>query len=123
VVALAARVRERLDPRSREEASMTAPPAPRAPPDPTTAAMTAQIVERDQFRIENVRLGQALVTALTEIEALKTERAQLAANAEHALVKGYDQAVHEIRDHFAKVHNGYIVAVIEEIWLKKKERS
>ena len=85
-----------------------------APLDPTTAAMTAQIAERDQLRTENVRLGQALVTALTEIEVLKTER---------TFAKGYDQAVHEIRDHFAKVHNGYIVAVIEEIWLKKKERS
>jgi hypothetical protein len=94
-----------------------------APLDPTTAAMTAQIDERDQLRTENVRLACSLVAALTEIEVLKTERDQLSASADRTFAKGYDQAVHEIRDHFAKVHNGYIVSVIEEIWLKKKERS
>jgi hypothetical protein len=94
-----------------------------ASPDPTTAAIAAQIDERDHFRAENARLARALVVALTEIEALKAERDRLSAVDDPSFAKGYDQAVHEIRDHFAKVHNGYIVAVIEEIWLKKKERS
>ena len=84
--------------------------------DPTTAVITAQIEERDRLRAENDRLSKALALAYTEIEVLK-------AADDRTFVKGYDQAVHEIHDHFAKVDNGYIVAVIEEIWIKKKGRS
>jgi hypothetical protein len=80
--------------------------------DPTTAAIRHQVDERAQLRIENDRLSKALVAAYTEIETLK-------AGDDHMFVKGYDQAVHEIRDHFAKMDNVHIVAVIEQIWFKK----
>lgn len=63
--------------------------------DPTTAALEEQIAERNRLRAEIERLSDC---------------------AEAEFRKGYDQAVHEIRDHFVKVDNGYIVAVIEQIW-------
>lgn len=68
------------------------------PLDPTTAAIEAQNKERDQRR-----------SACTDVEVMNV-----------LFVQGYDQAVREIRDHFAKMGNGYVVAVIEEIWLKKE---
>ena len=89
--------------------------------DPTTAATLAQHEEREQLRAENLRLSRALVAAYTDVEVLKAEGGRLSSLADTRFVEGYDQAVREIRDHFTKVENGYIVAVIEEIWLKKKK--
>jgi phage gp36-like protein len=65
--------------------------------DPTTAAIADQIAERERLRAE--------VERLTKIVDGEFE-------------KGYDQAVREIRDHFEEVGNGYIVAVIEQIFGK-----
>ncbi len=86
--------------------------------DPTTAAIAAQNADRDQLRSDVTRLERALVAAHTEIESVKADRDRLAKLGDTMFVEGYDQAVREIRDHFKKVENGYIVAVIEQIWLK-----
>lgn len=87
--------------------------------DPTTAAITEQIEERDQLRAENLRLSRALVAAYTDVEVVAADRDRLSKLGDTMFVEGYDQAVREIRDHFAKVDNGFIVAVIEQIWLKE----
>jgi hypothetical protein len=62
------------------------------------------------------------ITDITDISAATTavEVDRHAKIVDLAFEKGYDQAVREIRDHFKKVENGYIVAVIEQIWLKEK---
>jgi len=65
--------------------------------DPTTAAIEAQIAERDHLRAEVARLGKI---------------------GDALFVEGYDQAVREIRNHFKKECQLDVVAEIEKIWLK-----
>jgi hypothetical protein len=65
--------------------------------DPTTALIEAQNNERTQLRTEN------------QVDRLRDE----------AFVAGYDQAVREIRDHFAKAGDHGTVHVIETTWLGK----
>jgi len=87
--------------------------------DPTTAAIEAQNAERDQLRADNARLERALVAAYTEIEVIKADRDRLAGCGDASFVAGYDQAVLEIRDHFAKAGDHAVVNVIEATWLKR----
>lgn len=89
-------------------------------PDPTTAAITAKNGERDQLRTEVERLERTLVAAYTDIEVVKADRDRLAKVGDVLLVEGYNQAVREIRDHFAKAKETEIVAEIEKIWLEDK---
>lgn len=63
-------------------------------PDPTSAAIAAQSEERDQLRAENQRLSKL---------------------GDAMFVGGYDQAVREIRDHFAK-GQPEVAREIEKIW-------
>lgn len=49
-------------------------------------------------------------------DQLRAEVQRLSESGEASFELGYDQAIQEIRDHFAKVSNGYVVAVIEKIW-------
>lgn len=112
--------------------------------DPTTAAIETQIAERDHLRAENQRLGRALAEAYTDVEVVKAERDHLRAEAgrldalavaaerdhfraevarlvkigDDLFDKGYDQAVREIRDHFAKAQPE-VAREIEKIWLKR----
>lgn len=102
--------------------------------DPTTASIEAQNTEREQLRAENQRLRRELTAACTEVEAVKAERdadrralecaarataEQITARANASFVAGYDQAVLEIRDHFAKAGDHGVVHVIETTWLKR----
>lgn len=80
--------------------------------DPTTTAIVTLSAERDQLRVENQRLGQALIEARTEVEALKAEGDRL-------FVAGYEQAVREIRDYFTRPKNPEVLAEIEKIWMGK----
>lgn len=82
-----------------------------SPLDPTTAAIEAQIEERDRLRAENARLSKALVEACTEVEVVK-------ADWDRMFVEGYNQAVREIRKHFAEAGRPDVVHEIEKIWLK-----
>ena len=61
--------------------------------DPTTAAIIDQIADRDRLRAEVRRLSEIV---------------------DGGFDKGYDQAVQEIRDHFASRRD--VVAEIDEIW-------
>lgn len=63
--------------------------------DLTTAAIEAAVIERARLRAE--------IDQLTKIGDLMFQ-------------KGYDQAVREIRDHFAKAGDHGLVHVIETIW-------
>ena len=63
--------------------------------DPITVAIAAQNAER---------------------ERLRSEVAWLTKEVEAAFGKGYDQAVHEIRTHFAKAGDHSVVHVIDSIW-------
>lgn len=94
--------------------------------DPTLASIEAQNAERDRLRFENARLGTALTEALVAIEAFKAENIRLTAEHESAFGAGYDQAVHEIRGHFAKAGDHDVAHVIEDIWkisFEKKART
>ena len=91
----------------------------RRPLDPTTAAIAAQNAERDQLRVDVVRLKRALVAAHTEIEVVKADRDRLAALGDTMFVEGYDQAVHEIRKHFAKQKRLDVVTEIDKTWSKE----
>jgi len=72
--------------------------------------------------------SEALIDPTTaSIEEGNTERARLQAEVDRMtkigdalFVEGYDQAVREIRDHFAKAKDIEVVAEIEKIWLKEK---
>lgn len=108
--------------------------------DPTVLSIESANGERDKLRAQVERLERALAAAYTDVSVLTAERDHLRVLADDAEVlraegfrlrkitdeadaafeKGHDQAVHEIRDHFAKVDNGYVVAVIEMIWMKEK---
>ena len=93
------------------------------PLDPTSTAIAAKNEERDQLRAENQRLSRALVAACTEIEVVTADRGRLSTlstRGDAMFVDGYDQAVREIRDHFAKAKAVEVVAEIEKIWLDKK---
>ena len=68
--------------------------------DPTIASMEARNNEHERLRSEVVRLTQA-------------------ANTMFAM--GYDQAAKEIRDHFSKIDQPAIAAMIEAIWIKPKD--
>jgi hypothetical protein len=83
--------------------------------DPTTAAIEVQTHEREELRAENQRLRRELTAACTEFEAVKAERTT---RADASFVAGYDQAVLEIRDHFAKAGDHGVVHVIETTWLR-----
>jgi hypothetical protein len=89
--------------------------------DPTTAALLTQGADRDQLRAEVERLERALVAALAEVEAVKAERDRLTARGDALFVEGYDQAVREIRDHFAETEDdvsAVAVAEIEATWMR-----
>ena len=88
--------------------------------DPTTAAIAAQNGERARLRTEVERLERALVAAYTDVEVVKADRDRLATLGDAMFVEGYDQAVREIRDHFAKGKETEIITEIEKIWLKDK---
>jgi hypothetical protein len=91
--------------------------------DPTTAAVMASNDEREQLRDGVSRLERALVAAYTEIDAVKADRDRLnliSKRGDTMFVEGYNQAVREIRDHFAKAKEAEVVAEIEKIWLKDK---
>ena len=89
--------------------------------DPTTAAIEAQNDERAQLRAENHRLSKALVAAYTDVEVVTADRDRLSKLDDASFAKGYDQAVCEIRDHFARTEQREVVAEIEKIW--KSERA
>jgi CRISPR/Cas system type I-B associated protein Csh2 (Cas7 group RAMP superfamily) len=88
--------------------------------DPTSAAIAAQNAERDQLRSEVTRLERALVVAYTDVEVVKADRDRLFQLGDAMFVKGYDQAVSEIRDHFKKARQLDVVREIENSWLKDK---
>ena len=88
--------------------------------DPTTAALAAQSADREQLRADGARIERELVDVRAAIATAREERDRLAARGDALFVEGYDQAVREIRDHFKKVNDGYVVAVIEETWLKER---
>ncbi len=95
--------------------------------DPTTAAIVALNDERDRLRAEAQRLSKALVEAYTTAEGVSADRDYLRAEVERlkkigdtTFVKGYDQAVGEIRNHFSKAKDMETVAEIEKIWLAEK---
>lgn len=95
--------------------------------DVTTAAIDAINVERDRLCVEALRLSQALVAAYTEIHSVTAERDYLRAENDRLkkirntmFGEGYDQAVEEIRDHFAKRENTEVIAEIDLIWRKDK---
>ena len=87
--------------------------------DPTTAAIEAQNDERAQLRAENHRLSKALVAAYTDVEVVTADRDRLSKLDDASFAKGYDQAVREIRDHFAMARLLAVVLVIEKIWIKE----
>ena len=89
--------------------------------DPTTAAIEASNIERDQLRAEVPRLERALVAAYTEVEVIKADRDRLAGLGDALFVEGYDQAVREIRDHFAKQQQTDVAAEIDKIWRKESQ--
>ena len=82
--------------------------------DPTTAAIAASNDEREKLRTEVARLEHSLMAAHLDIETLTKLGDAL-------FIEGYDQAIGEIRNHFAKVKETEIVAEIEKIWLKDKQ--
>lgn len=90
----------------------------RASTDPTTAAILAQRAEHDRLRAEVERLERALVAAHTEVEVVKADRDRISKLGETLFVEGYDQAVREIRDHFAEAGDVTAVTEIETIWMK-----
>ena len=91
--------------------------------DPTTAAITEQLKERDQLRAETSRLREALAAARADVMSVSADRDRLRAEAAQRgnamFVEGYDQAVREIRDHFAKQRQPKVIAEIEKIWIKE----
>jgi hypothetical protein len=95
--------------------------------DPTTKAIARMNDDRDQLRAEVVRLERSLVAAYTDVEVLSAERDRLCAEVQRLskigdtmFVKGYDQAVGEIRDHFRKDKQMEVVSEIEKTWMKGK---
>ena len=68
--------------------------------DPTIAAMEARNAEHERLRSEVVRLTQA---------------------ANEVFARGYAQAAREIRDHFSKIDQPSIAAMIEALWIKPKD--
>ena len=58
----------------------------------------------------------AIESANAERERLRAEVERLTKSVETSFEKGYDQAVREIRDHFAKAGDHHVAAVIEAIW-------
>ncbi len=89
------------------------------PLDPTTAAIAEQNAERDRLRAEVPRLERALVAAYTEVEVVKAEAARLKKLGDTMFVEGYDQAVHEIRNHFTRQKQPDVVAEIDKICRKE----
>jgi len=89
--------------------------------DPTTAAIASQNADRDQLRADVVRLERSLVAAHTEIEGVKADRDRLAKLGDAMFVEGYDQAVREIRDHFAKQRQTEVAAEIDKTWAKERQ--
>jgi hypothetical protein len=57
---------------------------------------------------------QAIVDQTTERNFLRAEVRRLSAKVDAAFAEGYDQAVQEVRGHFAGRRD--VVAEIEEIW-------
>ena len=108
--------------------------------DPTAASIERGNTEREELRNEVTRLERALQAAYTELGGVKAERDGLAADAanvealkaevfrlrkisdeaDRAFEKGYEQAVHEIRDHFRKQKDEDVTTAIETIWLKER---
>ncbi len=88
--------------------------------DPTTVAIEAQNAERDELHAENQRLRRELVAACTEVEVVKAERDRFFKLGDSLFVEGYNQAVCEIRDHFAKAKNTEVIAEIEKLWFQQE---
>lgn len=95
--------------------------------DPTTESIEAANTARDRLRAEVLRLSTALVASYTEVQAATAERDLLRVEVDRLkqigdtmFIEGYDQAVEEIRDHFAKQKQIEVVAEIEKIWLQDK---
>lgn len=89
--------------------------------DPTSVSIDAQNGERARLRAEVDRLSKALVAAYTDIEVVTAERDQFRKIADAvaaAFEKGYDQAVDEIRGHFAKAGQHGVVAEIAATFRK-----
>ena len=86
--------------------------------DPTTASIEAQSAEREKLRVEIARLEKALVAL--ETLAARTDVEVRAKLGDALFVKGYDQAVREIHDHFKNARQDEVVAEIEKIWIKEK---
>lgn len=57
---------------------------------------------------------QVIVDQTTERDFLRSEVRRLSAKVDVAFAEGYDQAVQEVRGHFAGRRD--VVAEIEEIW-------
>ena len=91
-------------------------------PDPTTSSISAQVVERELLRAAVARLERALLAAHAEIKAAKIDRERLDAIDDARFVEGYDQAVAEIRGHFAARGQSEVVAEIDETWARKEIR-
>ena len=86
--------------------------------DPTTAAIAAQNAEREQLRADVLRLERTLVAAHIEIEVVKADRDRLSRLGDAMFVEGYDQAVREIRGHFAKQQQPEVVREIEATFVR-----
>lgn len=89
------------------------------PLDPTTAAIAAQNAERDQLRVDVARLERALVAAYTEVEVVKADRDRRSQLGDTMFIEGFDQAVREVRTHFAKQKRPDVVAEIDKTWSKE----
>lgn len=87
--------------------------------DCTTAALVAQVEARDHLRAENQQLYRELVATRAEIDALKVECSQQKQLGDKMFVAGYEQAVREIRDHFARPKDPEVVSEIERRWMGK----
>ena len=101
--------------------------------DPTTAAIEAATAERDRLRRLLCHDHSPRCSALSRDvpcdcgwnapnlptnygEQLEAERDRLRAEVEVQFEKGYDQAVREIRDHFAGGGRREIAVEIDDLW-------
>lgn len=77
---------------------------------------------RDEIeRNRDAEHGRAELCA-QDARGAHAEIARLKASADEQFSQGYDQAVREIRDHFAQAKAVDTVGEIEKIWLRKEQR-
>jgi len=83
-----------------------------------TTCIRSLPIECDRLRGEVDRLSKALADAYTAVEALTADRDRLRVeiDAEADFEKGYNQAVDEIHDHFAKAGMTKVCTDISRIW-------